>query len=173
MYYFFILAYFFFQIRVWYCICACLNIFKHWTWFKQIWKTILKIVDDFICNIYVRKMWLPVKISYKICFYCKEKIKYLLFYLYYKTNQKMLWLSKTVDSFDQRQKQLSMLLFVKPVCQDEYGALLWSRKMTAKRLSIQLLNMRPDTWLSVDKTCNNCCMCATDFLKIKTRKHTF
>lgn len=73
MYYFFILAYFFFQIRVWYCICACLNIFKHWTWFKQIWKTILKIVDDFICNIYVRKMWLPVKISYKICFHCKAK----------------------------------------------------------------------------------------------------
>lgn len=69
-----------------------------------------------------------------------------------------------------------MLLFVKPVWQDEHEyeyELLWSHNMTAKRLSIQLLNMRPDTWLSVDKTCNNCCMCATDFLKIKTKKHTF
>lgn len=66
---------------------------------------------------------MPFKISYKKKCILRQKIKYLLFYLYYKINQKC-YDSKTVDSFDQRQKQLSMLLFVKPVCQEEYGALL-------------------------------------------------
>lgn len=59
------------------------------------------------------------------------------------------------------------------VCQTSLSRRIRCIIMKLQYDSIQLLNMRPDTWLSVDKTCNNCCMCATDFLKIKTRKHTF
>lgn len=148
--------------------CACLNIFKHWTWCKQIWKTILKIVDDFICNIYVRKMWLPFKISYKKKMYFKAKNQIFVILSLLQNQPKMLWQQ---NCWLIRSKAKAVINAF--VCQTSLSRRIRCIIMKLQYDSIQLLNMRPDTWLSVDKTCNNCCMCATDFLKIKTRKHTF